>query len=251
MSGLPSREIAAAPALFKNVKVLATDRRWNLCKKDRNGNGVMDSPERERTSHESGGVAAILHRLCDAAQDSGRVSVDDALRSFGDRGWGPLLFVPALIELTPVGSVPGVPTLIALIIVLCAAQIIMGRECMWLPGFLRRRAISKDKMEKAVAKLLPVADRLDRWFPGRFSKLTGRKFGKVAAAITILLCLTVPPLELVPFASSAPMAAIAIFGLAVALRDGLLMTLGFTLSAVAALVGPWFLLGFGGGPPVS
>jgi hypothetical protein len=61
------------------------------------------------------------------------------------------------------------------------------------------------------------------------------------------LCLTVPPLELVPFASTAPMAAIAAFGLGMTLRDGLLMGLGFVLSVVAVAVGFGMLGGGGGG----
>jgi hypothetical protein len=60
------------------------------------------------------------------------------------------------------------------------------------------------------------------------------------------LCLTVPPLEFIPFASTAPMAAIAAFGLAMTLRDGLLMALGFVLSLVAVGVG-FGMIGGGGG----
>jgi hypothetical protein len=44
-------------------------------------------------------------------------------------------------------------------------------------------------------------------------------------------------LELLPFATTVPMAAIASFGLAMTLRDGLLMALGFLISAVTVVVG--------------
>ena len=64
----------------------------------------------------------------------------------------------------------------------------------------------------------------------------------------LLLCCLVPPLELVPFASSAPMLAIAAFGLALMVRDGLLMLAAFTLSlgavgVVIALVASGSLTG--------
>ena len=57
---------------------------------------------------------------------------------------------------------------------------------------------------------------------------------RIAAVMVMALCLTVPPLELVPFGSTAPMLAIAAFGLALLVRDGLLMiaALAFSLSAV-------------------
>lgn len=44
----------------------------------------------------------------------------------------------------------------------------------------------------------------------------------------------VPPLELFPFASSAPMAAIAPIGLALLLRDGALMVVASLLACGAA-----------------
>ena len=45
--------------------------------------------------------------------------------------------------------------------------------------------------------------------------------------------MTVPPLEVLPFASSAPMLATAAFGLALLVRDGLLMTIATVLAGVA------------------
>ncbi len=64
----------------------------------------------------------------------------------------------------------------------------------------------------------------------------------MGAAACLLLCLTVPPLELFPFASTAPMAAIALFGLAMTLRDGLVMALAFLASGAAIGVGAWLAL---------
>lgn len=51
------------------------------------------------------------------------------------------------------------------------------------------------------------------------------------AVVVLLLSLTAPPLEFVPFAGTAP---IAVFGLALMFCDGLLMALHFALSAIAA-----------------
>ena len=64
---------------------------------------------------------------------------------------------------------------------------------------------------------------------------------RIAGAVVIALAATVPPLELLPFASSAPMLAIAAFGLALLVRDGLLMLIACALS-VAAIGGGlgWF-----------
>ena len=58
---------------------------------------------------------------------------------------------------------------------------------------------------------------LDRWFHGRLKPLTRGLF-----------------LEIVPFASTAPMGAIALFGLALLVHDGALM-IAASATAVGAL----------------
>ena len=54
---------------------------------------------------------------------------------------------------------------------------------------------------------------------------------RVMAGIVILLCCTVPPLELLPFASSIPMGAVALIGLGLMARDGLVMLIAAVLSS--------------------
>lgn len=182
-------------------------------------------------------IGGILDRLNELAGRGGQVSLGEVTEALGNRSHGPFLLVPALIEISPVGGIPGVPTVLALIIVLLAVQLLIGREHMWLPGFLARRSVSSDKTRKAAAKLRPVARVMDRWFHGRLPKLTQGPFVRVAAGLCILLALTVPPLELLPFASSAPMLAIAAFGLALLVRDGLLMIVATVLAGAAVAIG--------------
>ncbi|HSJ79430.1 MAG TPA: exopolysaccharide biosynthesis protein, partial [Erythrobacter sp.] len=54
---------------------------------------------------------------------------------------------------------------------------------------------------------------------------------------------TVPPLELVPFGSTAPMLAIAAVGLALLVRDGLLMIAATGIALAAVIVAAASLLG--------
>ena len=63
-----------------------------------------------------------------------------------------------------------------------------------------------------------------------------RALSWAAALAVIVLCVTVPPLEFLPFASTAPMLAIAAIGLALIVRDGLVMLFALIL-AVAAFGG--------------
>ena len=106
-----------------------------------------------------------------------------------------------------------------------------------MPKILGERTVSAERIEKASKKMVPVAEKLDEWFYCRLPQLVGTFSNRAASVCCILLCLTVPPLEFVPFASAAPMAAIAVFGMAMTVRDGALMLGGFILTAVAFIAG--------------
>lgn len=181
----------------------------------------IDDKERET-------VAEILNELQDAARGVVRVSIGDVMERLGDRGFGPFLLIPALIEVSPIGGIPGLPTLLATIITIVAVQILIGRHHLWLPQFIQKRSVRAGRLEKAVERLRPLQRWLDRWFHGRLSLLVRGPFRRAAAAVVVLACLTVPFLEFIPFASTIPMAIVIAFGLAITVRDGALMALAFT-----------------------
>ena len=185
-------------------------------------------------------VGDILDRLDELANEKDEVSLGQTIEAFGNRSYAPFLVILPLIDISPVGSIPGLPTLLALVIVLTAGQLLFGRTHMWLPGFLANRSLKSEKVAKAVKNLRPVAKRMDKWFHGRLPALTQGPMVRVAAAAIIMLTLSVPPLELLPMATTAPMAAIAAFGMALLVKDGLLMIVAFVAAAGAiAAVGLW------------
>jgi hypothetical protein len=191
------------------------------------------------------GLQDILHRLERTGKKKDQVTVGDMQETIGERSYGPFLLVPAVLEISPVGAIPGVPTLLAAIIAIFAAQMVLGRQHFWVPGILRNRAVSGDKLKKAAAKMRPLGRWTDKVFRGRLQGLVRGPVVRAAAALSILLCLTVPPLELLPFASTVPMAAIAMFGLAMLVKDGLLMLLAALLALSTVALGLGWLGGGG------
>jgi hypothetical protein len=157
----------------------------------------------------------------------------------GHRGTGALIAAPAMLEITPIGGIPGVPTVLAAIIALLAAQIAIGRRDIWLPDLLERRTVHARRLDEAAGKLRPLAGWLDRHFGGRLPWFTQRARQRLAACAVLAMAALVPPLELIPFASTIPMAVIALFGLGLLLRDGVVIALawaGFAAAAVALWV---------------
>lgn len=179
-------------------------------------------------------LGEILDEFDALAQSHGRVAVADLVDAVGPRSYGPFLLVPALIEISPLGGIPGVPTALAVVVVLFAAQMLSGRKRLWMPGWVARRDVAAGKMKRLVAGARPMATRLDRWFHGRLRWLTSGLGMRLAALACIALACMVPPLELFPFASSVPMGAIALIGLALLVRDGALMIVASLLACGAA-----------------
>ena len=192
---------------------------------------------------EPNNVEGVLGELDDLATKGDKVCIADVLDDFGKRSFGPFIMLPALVELTPIGGIPGVPTFLAPVIALVAGQLLFGKDHVWMPQFIQNRAVKSGKLHKAVRKLRGIAHWLDGHSRDRFEFLIKGIWIKLAAIAVLLLCLTVPPLEFIPFASSAPMLAIAAIGLALIVRDGLVMVIALTLAAAALGGGTYMALG--------
>ncbi|MGD9739384.1 MAG: exopolysaccharide biosynthesis protein [Bauldia sp.] len=176
-----------------------------------------------------GSLEDLLDRLARAGSGS-RVFVADVLAVVGERSFGPFIALAALMIASPLGVIPTLPTIIALMIGLVAAQLFVGMPRIWLPRFLLNRSIGRERLLSAVNKVRPLSQRVDRVFRRRLGFLTEGVFARVIAALCLMLVILIPPLELIPFAATIPALALAAFGLAIFLRDGLLALVAATLA---------------------
>jgi hypothetical protein len=179
-------------------------------------------------------LSEISDTLNELAREQDSVSVGRIMEKLGSRGYAPFLIVPALIEISPIGGLPGVPTLLATIILMVALQMVVGRNHLWLPELLQRRSLKSSRVATALDRIDPVIQRVDGWFSNeRLASMTQTPVTNVAAFFCLLLALSVPPLEFIPFASTAPMAAIALIGIALLVHDGYLMLGALALSLLS------------------
>lgn len=177
----------------------------------------------------------LLAHLGAAKDDHRRVTVDAMLDEIGHRSFGPLILFAGLVTLSPVGDVPGIPSIIAVYVVLIAGQMVAGRKYFWLPQWLLNRSVSKKRFEKTLRWLKRPAVWVDRLIRPRLAALTGVAGRRAIAATCLIIGLALPLMDFVPFSASGGGTALTAFGLAVIAHDGVLALLAF--AATAAVLG--------------
>jgi hypothetical protein len=184
---------------------------------------------------DTGPILTILNGLRNLGRAS-RVTVDQVLQHFGPASFVPALLVPALIVVSPLSAIFFLPTVMGLTMALIAAQMLIGRRSLWLPGFLLNRSVSG-------ARLIRAADRLDRparWFDrqtrARFTFLLFWPMRLIPQLGCLISGLMMPFLELVPLSSSLLGGAITLFAVSLLTRDGLFVIGGLICMGIASLI---------------
>lgn len=169
--------------------------------------------------------------------DGERVSVDDMLSTFGSASFVPLLILPSLLVMSPLGGVPGLSSLFGIMIVLIAGQRLIGQKSIWLPGFIRNRSIESDKAAGAMKKMLPATRFIDRHSRRRLAFLFRDPLALILPFACVLAGAFMPVLELVPFASAFLGFAVMLIAYAMLSRDGLFALLALVPIAAALWTG--------------
>lgn len=188
----------------------------------------MPSPETSSLS----GVLAALRRAARGEE----ISIQDMLNEIGDRSFASALLVPALILVSPISGIPGAPTIGAVIVILIVSQWIVGRDHLWLPGFVTRRSVSSERLCKALDWFDGPAAFLDRHATARLTVLTSGPLTLLPLLTVLAIAATWPLLELLPFVTTIGAFAVSLFAFGLMTRDGAYIVLGYAfVGALMAL----------------
>ncbi|MCO5147584.1 MAG: exopolysaccharide biosynthesis protein [Aquamicrobium sp.] len=179
-------------------------------------------------------VQDVLECVENAGNGVRRASVADIVDRIGDGAFPPLMLVPALAIISPLSAVFGVATICGLIIATIAPQMALGRESLWLPGFIMRLSISSRNIDRTVRWFGTPAQLIDRLTGKRLTLLVEPPLTRLWAALCLALALVIPFFELVPMSATIIASAIALFTLAMLARDGLLALAGLGVLAGAS-----------------
>ncbi|APD86130.1 exopolysaccharide biosynthesis protein exod [Alteromonas sp. Mex14] len=175
----------------------------------------------------SNSIADLLDEMYD--ENSDKTSLGKVIERFEDRGFGPLLLVPALVALLPTGAIPGVPTICGITLFFICIQVAIGQKSPWLPRTLKEKEVNSDKLESAIDKAKPYVRKTEKLLKPRLTFLSDTPAKNVVAAYCAIAALCMIPLEALPFAVALPAFALCITALGMTNRDGVFLTIGMTL----------------------
>jgi len=196
-----------------------------------------------------GGDIRSLTDILDALQHAERgekVSVRDILNEVGVRSFAPTILVPALILVSPLSGIFGLPTIGAILIFLITAQKLAGRRQVWLPDVIKRRRVKSDKLDKAISWLRKPCGWIDARTHKRLTYFVSRPANIVTLSTIIGITLIIPFLEVLPMVTSVFAGAISLFAIGLLARDGLFTVLGYIQVALSLALVAW-LVGMGAG----
>lgn len=178
-------------------------------------------------------LSQLLQHLKRLPHQSNRITLAQVLESLGQRSFAPLILVAGLILFSPLSGIPGMPTLMGLLVLLASLQMLLLRRHLWLPEWLLRRSISRSKFHRVLKWLQRPAAFIDRWLQPRLLVVVSRYGAYLIAIVCTAIALALPLMEIVPFSASMAGLAFTAFGLALISQDGALALLAFVLTGAA------------------
>jgi hypothetical protein len=192
------------------------------------------------------GTRALLDALLDGDE---RQTLDFAaiMHGLGRRAFGMLLFLatlPAFIPI-PIGGVLSGP-----LVVLLAAQLLIGLRRPWLPRFIARRGPKRHTLARFERIVAPWLQRLERIVRPRLGGVLDHRLASTVTGLLLLLLGVLLSLP-IPFTNYLLGGLILLFALALLERDGAMMLVAWAAGIIAlattgalsgglvAIVQPW------------
>ncbi len=175
-------------------------------------------------------LSEVFFEIADSAGET--ISVAGIRDQFGDRGFAALLVLFAAINMLPLP--PGTSLILGIPLIIISAQMALGRRSAWLPQFILNKSLTRNRFSTISSRVIPKLIRLERIVQPRYWPFSRRHADKWIGTIAFVLAIavTIP----IPLGNWLPAFAIAILGVALSERDGVVLTAGLVLGAVSLAV---------------
>jgi hypothetical protein len=157
-----------------------------------------------------------------------RISLGDLMDTLGDRSFGVLQMVFALLF-----PIPGLASVMSVPIIFLAIQHMFGAQKPWLPLAFRNASLSTRQFRVVVDQSLPALKTIERYIHPRYGFITNDAAEKLLGFMVVLaaVVLAAP----VPFGNFLPGMGIILISIAMIEKDGLCALIGIALTALGTL----------------
>ena len=168
------------------------------------------------------------------------------MNAVGRRSYGPVLLLLGFIAISPLTIIPGASVLMALVTLIFAVQMVLGRPYPWIPKKALEFSFQRKHLIAGVAMADKYVAQVDRFLKPRLTFLTQSPFVQVVALACVGAALVTLPLSFIPLGPFIPSLTVLLFGLAITARDGFVLLLaGLSLAgAIYLLMRVWAVLPF-------
>jgi hypothetical protein len=165
-----------------------------------------------------------------------RISVEALLEPLQRRAFGFVLLLLAIPNFIPVPL--GIGGVMGVLVIALGLEMLVGLEHPWIPGFLRRRTMSREGLLRFLDRAEPITRRLETICKPRLQRLTRRPFTLVSGAIMILIgiLLALP----IPFTNYVFGGMLIAFAFALVERDGALLVAVWTATLAVVIASATF-----------
>ncbi|MGL4494814.1 MAG: exopolysaccharide biosynthesis protein [Beijerinckiaceae bacterium] len=160
------------------------------------------------------------------------------LEVLGTRAFALLMVLFALPNCIPM--VPPIPLISGLLIAGLAVQLVAGWRTPWLPRRIRNYEVKTAEVKRLVERATPMIHRLERFARPRLSFFEWAPFVRLIGIAVLIMALSL--LVAAPIIGQIPLGlAIALVGVGLVERDGVLVTTGFIIGAIGVAISASFI----------
>lgn len=177
-------------------------------------------------------LSELLEKIHKKAKKESNISLGEIYSSFGRRAYGPFLFMVGLLILSPIGAIPGVGILAAIVSLLFSVQFFF-LPTPWMPDRILNIEIASSKIEKMQKTSRPYIEKIEKYIKPRLTVITKEPFSYLTMSVVILVSISMAPVAPIPWGITLPALALMFIGIASITHDGILMAIGYVFSAAS------------------
>ena len=167
-----------------------------------------------------------------SAEGEERIYFGDLTAAMRNRAFGILFLLFGIPICLPI---PGLATICGFIIALIAAQMILGRDNLWLPRMLAKRSFARKDLQRVLGKAEPWIQWMERFAKPRMALFADARSRRIVGLVGFILGLALLPA--IPVIGAIPLGIpVCILGLGLVERDGAFILAGYVATTVGLLI---------------